>query len=172
MTDEPPSPSPLPYTDTKPHGHADFYFATNATFRFIINHLGYEKLKQYWTDIGTSYYKPVSENWKLGGLSAVADYWRAFFAAEPGADVEIIAGTGEVKLEVRTCPIIKHLRDHGREIVPCFCQHCYFVSEAMAVPAGMPVRITGGNGSCTQRSVLQMGNEPPQQLSDIREATA
>ena len=42
----------------------------------------------------------------------------------------------------------------------------------MAVPAGMTVRITGGNGSCTQRFVLQMGNEPPQQLSDIREATA
>lgn len=171
MTDEPPPPCPLPYTDTKPHGHADFYFATNATFRFIINHLGYEKLKQYWADIGTSYYKPVSDNWKRGGLSAVADYWRAFFTAEPGADVEVTTPGDEVQLEVRTCPIIKHLRDNGREIVPCFCQHCYFVSEAMSAPAGMTVRIAGGNGSCTQRFVLQTGNEPAQRLADIKEAT-
>ena len=30
-----PSDSVLPYPDTKPVGHADFYLATNATFRFI-----------------------------------------------------------------------------------------------------------------------------------------
>lgn len=172
MIDEPPAPSPLPYTDTKPHGHADFYFATNATFRFIINHLGYEKLKQYWSDIGTSYYKPVSEKWRRGGLTAVADYWRAFFAAEPGADVAVSALADEVRLEVKTCPLIKHLRDNSREIVPCFCQHCYFVSEAMAAPAGMTVRISGGDGSCTQRFVLRTRNEPVQQLSDIKEATS
>jgi hypothetical protein len=171
MTDESPTTGPLPYTDTKPHGHADFYFATNATFRFIINHLGYEKLKQYWSAIGTSYYKPVSEKWKRGGLDAVANYWRAFFAAEPGARVDVTAAADEVRLEVRTCPVIKHLRDHGREIVPCFCQHCYFVSEAMAAPAGMTVRITGGNGSCTQRFILQTRNETPQTLADIKEAS-
>ena len=165
-----PTASPLPYTDNKPQGHADFYFATNATFRFIINHLGYEKLKQYWSDIGTRYYKPVSDKWKPGGVAAVADYWRAFFAAEPGAVVDVAATADEVRLEVRTCPVIKHLRDHGREIVPCFCQHCYFVSEAMAAPAGMTVRITGGNGSCTQRFILQSRNEPPQKLADIKEA--
>lgn len=167
-----PAASPLPYTDTKPHGHADFYFATNATFRFILGRFGYEKLKQYWTDIGTSYYKPVSEKWKQGGLAAVADYWRAFFAAEPGADVEIIANAHEVKLEVRTCPLIKHLRDHQREIVPCICQHCYFVSEAIAAPSEMTVRVSGGNGCCTQRFVLSSRNEPAQQLSNIQEATA
>jgi hypothetical protein len=171
MPDQPPSPSPLPYTDTKPHGHADFYFAINATFRFIIDRFGIEKLKQYWTDLGAGYYKPVSEKWKLGGLAAIADYWRAFFAAEPGAEVEVTTRAGEVRLDVRTCPIIKHLRDHDREIVPCFCQHCYFVSEAMAAPAGMTVRITGGNGSCTQRFVLQSSNEPAQKLEDIKEAT-
>lgn len=170
MPDPSPSSGPLPYTDTKPHGHADFYFAINATFRFIISHFGYEKLKQYWSDIGSSYYKPVSENWRLGGLSAVADYWRAFFAAEPGASVEVTAPADEVRLEVRTCPIIKHLRDNGRDIVPCFCQHCYFVSEAMASPAGMTVRITGGNGSCTQRFIPQSRNEPAQKLEDIKEA--
>jgi hypothetical protein len=48
------------------------------------------------------------------------------------------------------CPAIKHLRAHGREIVPCFCQHCYFQGEAMAAAAGLTLRLTGGNGACRQ----------------------
>ena len=35
-----PESSPLPFTDTKPTGAADFYFAINATFRFIQKRLG------------------------------------------------------------------------------------------------------------------------------------
>ena len=31
---KPPVRSELPYTDTKPQGSADFYFAINATFRY------------------------------------------------------------------------------------------------------------------------------------------
>lgn len=164
--------SSLPYTDTKPQGHADFYFATNATFRFILRRFGHEKLRQYWQDIGSGYYKPVSDNWQRGGLAAVADYWRAFFAGEPGAEVEVITTPeDEVRLEVRTCPMIRHLREHGREIVPCLCQHCWFVSEAMAAPAGITVRITGGNGACAQRFFSASRNEPVQKLEDIKEAS-
>lgn len=165
-----PSPPALPYTDTKPHGHADFYFATNATFRFILRRFGYEKLKQYWAGIGAGYYRPVTEQWQRGGLAAVADYWRAFFAAEPGADAEVTVTADEVRLQVKTCPLIKHLRDHKREIVPCICQHCYFVNEAIAAPAGMTSRVLGGNGRCTQRFVLSSRNVPAQQVSDIMEA--
>ncbi len=70
--------------------------------------------------------------------------------------------------------MIKHLRDHGREIVPCFCQHCHFVSEAMAGPAGMTVRVTGGNGSCVHAAFCfarWRATNLPQQLDDIKEAT-
>ncbi|WP_395749585.1 hypothetical protein [Prosthecobacter sp.] len=162
--------SPLPYTDTKPHGHADFYFAINATFRFILRRFGLDTLRRYWTDMGTSYHKPVSERWREGGLPAVAAHWRAFFEAEPGGEVEVLTTPDEVRLEVRTCPMIKHLREHGREILPCLCQHCYYVSEATAAPAGLTVRISGGNGSCTQRFVKQSANEPGQQLDNIKEA--
>lgn len=164
------SAAPLPYTDTKPHGHADFYFAINATFRFILTRFGLDTLRRYWHDMGASYHKPVSERWLQGGLPAVAAHWRAFFDAEPGAEVEVIYAPDEVRLEVRTCPMIKHLREHQREIVPCLCQHCYYVSEAMAAPAGLTVRISGGNGACTQRFIRQSQNEPGQQLDQIKEA--
>lgn len=162
--------SPLPYTDTKPVGAADFYFAINATFRFIQARFGMEGLRRYWTDLGTSYGKPVTDRWQQGGLQSVAEYWRAFFKAEPGAEVEVTENENEVRLEVRVCPAIKHLRDHGREIVPCFCQHCHFVSEAIAAPAGITVRVSGGNGSCVQRFLKREACAEPPRPGDILEA--
>lgn len=154
----------LPYTDTKPVGASDFYFATNATFRFIEQRLGMEGLRRYWKDLGTRYYAPVTQRWKVGGLSAVASHWRDFFKAEPSAEVEVEQTESEVVVHVHTCPLIKHLRANNREIMPTFCQHCYFVSEAIAAPAGLGARVAGGNGSCTQRFGAVL---PPQDLSVI-----
>ncbi|MES2596791.1 MAG: hypothetical protein V4662_15720 [Verrucomicrobiota bacterium] len=171
MPDTASPPSPLPYTDTKPVGAADFYTAVNATFRFIEKQFGNDGLKRYWTELGRGYYAPVTQRWGEGGLTAVAAHWKAFFAAEPGSDVVVTEGESEVVLEVRTCPAIRFLREHGREIVPCFCQHCYFVSSAMGEGAGMEVRIRGGNGTCEQRFAKAGHFAEPQQLEDIATAS-
>lgn len=164
------APGSLPYTDRKPTGAADFYFAINATFRFILQKFGEEGLRQYWTELGARYFAPVSQGWKEGGALAIADYWKAFFAAEPGADVEVQGQNDSVRLNVKICPAIAQLRKHRREIVPCFCHHCYFISEAMANPAGYSVRIEGGNGSCRQTFQHHAQPQAPQELSAILEA--
>jgi hypothetical protein len=160
----------LPYTDTKPVGAADFYFAINATFQFVLKRLGMEGLRRYWTELGARYHAPVAKQWQEGGMSAIARHWRDFFRAEPGADVEVNELADEVRLELKVCPLIKHLREGGRAILPCLCQHCYFVSEAMAAPAGYTVRVIGGNGSCTQRFLRRESNPQPQNLEAIAEA--
>lgn len=160
----------LPYSDTKPIGAADFYFAINATFRFIFVRFGKQELEKYWTALGEKYYSPVSAKWKEYGLPGVAKYWKEFFDAEPGAEVKIHAENQEVALEITTCPAIAHLRKNSREIIPCFCQHCFYVSEAMARPAGLTVRIEGGNGSCRQTFSRRDENRPPQDFSKIKEA--
>jgi hypothetical protein len=164
-------PDALPYTDTKPAGHADFYFAVNATFRFMLARFGPEKLRAYWRQLGAEYYRPVSERWQSHGLAGVAEYWRAFFAAEPAAEVEVIEQPDAVQVEVRRCPAIHHFRENGREIVPCFCQHCYFVTEAIAQPAGFTVRVQGGNGQCVQRFFAPAAYAPPQNLEAIATAS-
>lgn len=160
---------PLPYRDRKPQGAADFYFAINATFRFILNRLGIEGLRRYWTDLGKIYFAPVSQRWRDRGLAGVAEYWLAFFAAEPGASVAVTESADSVVLDVTVCPAIRHLREHQREIVPCFCQHCYFVSEAMAAAAGLTVRVTGGNGACRQMFSPRQASVPGQDLAQIQE---
>lgn len=168
MTDEPQAPV-LPYTDSKPQGAADFYFAINATFRFILRRLGKDGLRAYWSDMGTHYYAPVSAQWKRDGVAGVADYLEAFFGAEPGAEVVVRRRPDETLLEVRVCPAIRHLRAAGREIVPCFCQHCYYVNATIAAPAGLAVRVEGGNGACRQRFFRPAPDEPSQDMDAIRE---
>ncbi len=156
----------LPYPDTKEIGAADFYFGINATFRFIHARFGMPGLEAYWQDMARDYFRPVTERWTSGGLDAVAEYWRAFFAAEPGSDVHVRRDEGKVTVEVRQCPAITHLRRNGRKIVPEFCQHCYFVSDAIAEGAGLAARVCGGDGSCVQQFVLR-SDAPPQDIRQI-----
>lgn len=158
----------LPYQDAKPVGAADFYFAINATFRFIRKRCGEEGLIRYWRELGRGYFAPVARLWREGGMRSVARYWRDFFAAEPGAQVEVHEEGEAVVLNVRVCPAIAHLRAGGREIEPGFCRHCYFVSEAMAGGAEMAVRVEGGNGSCRQRFFWASMKAEPQDLRRIR----
>lgn len=161
--------SPLPYRDTRPHGAADDYFVINATFRFILREFGWEELRRYWSRLGREYYAPVSQAWREGGLPAVASYWRAFFAAEPLSEVLVSCSHERVELEVKTCPAIGHLRAEQREIVPCYCQHCYFVGQSMAEAAGLAMRVEGGNGSCRQVFFAASAAQPSQELSRIEE---
>lgn len=161
--------NPLPYTASKPVGAADFYFAINATFRFVQDKFGADGLRRYWTDLGERYFAPVSARWRRGGMPAVAEYWRAFFDAEPRAEIEVRNTPDAVTLDVRVCPAIRHLRAHGRKIVPAFCQHCYFIGDAMAAPAGLTVRVEGGNGSCRQSFMRRSPAATPQDLAAIRE---
>jgi hypothetical protein len=160
--------SPLPYTDTKPVGAADFYAAINATFRFILGLAGVEGLRRYWSELGRGYYAPVAERWRDGGLPAVAAHWRAFFAAEPGAEVAVETPPEEVIVRVQTCPAIAYLREHGRVITPCFCQHCFYVSSAIGEGAGIEVRVEGGAGNCVQRFARRGHFPEPQDPAAIR----
>jgi len=131
----------------------DFYFAVNAIFRHVHDRYGKEALVEYWQGLGREYYRARSERWRQGGSAAVADDWRAYFAREPQAEVNVTHTDGMVELDIRVCPAIKHLRDCGRDIVPCFCEHCDHTCGAMAEAAGMRFERTGGMGSCTQRFI-------------------
>jgi len=163
----PPDLSALPCHDVKPHGAADFYHGTNATFAFIKKNLGMEELIRYWRELGTDYMKPVWERWKKTGLEGIETYWRAFFSVEPGSNVCVSRSEDEVAVEVAECPAIKHFRTAGRVVCPEYCQHCYYMHEAAAEKAGFTTRVTGGNGSCRQRFFAATANQEPQNIEEI-----
>jgi hypothetical protein len=128
----------------------DFYFAVNAMFRHLHDHFGKETLIDYWRRLGREYYRCRIERWKEGGAEAIAADWRAYFAEEPQAEVDVTVAGETVELDIKVCPAIKHLRDQGRDIVPYFCEHCDHVCGAMAEAAGYVFRREGGGGACHQ----------------------
>lgn len=136
----------------------DFYFAINATFRWIHDNWGEAGLLDYWRALGREHHAPQTERFRQEGMEAVRAYWQAFFDDEPGGDVSVAREGDTVTITVRTCPAIKHLREHGREIMPMYCQHCQVVSEAMCAGAGIGVEVQGGGGACVQ--VFTQGSVP------------
>ncbi|MBP8952903.1 MAG: hypothetical protein KBI47_10970 [Armatimonadetes bacterium] len=131
-------------------GAPDFFFAVNATFNHILETYGEEALHRYWQEMGREHYRAVTEAIRQRGLQALKEHWEGLFPEEPGSDVSTRLEGDALTLEVRTCPAILHLRTHGREILPCYCDHCAHVSRGMCEPAGVSVEVTGGMGSCVQ----------------------
>ena len=131
----------------------DFYFAINAIFRHLHDHYGKEALVDYWQSLGREFYRPRIQRWRDGGPEAIAADWRTYFAQEPQADAELVTEGDTVTLHVKVCPAIKHLRDHGRDIVPYFCEHCDHVCGVMAEEAGYVFDRRGGMGACRQRFI-------------------
>lgn len=128
----------------------DFYFAINATFRWLHDNWGETGLTAYWETMGREHFAEQTRLFAEGGLPAVAEYWSGFFAEEPGGTVTVERVGDEVIIDVQVCPAIRHLREHGREITPLYCQHCQVISQAMCDGAGIAVEVTGGGGSCRQ----------------------
>jgi hypothetical protein len=125
----------------------DFYYAINATFRYIHDAYGKETLIDYWRSMAHEYHADVAARFRAGGLEEAQRYWADYFAHEPDGDVQVsLSGA----IDVRDCPAIKWLREGGRAIVPYYCEHCHYVSTAIAERAGMRFALTGGGGTCNQ----------------------
>jgi hypothetical protein len=128
----------------------DFYFAINATFRYFYRTYGEAGLIAYWEALGDEYFDSLSQRFREGGLDAVEEYWRDFFAAEPGGEVDVVRHGDRVEILVLECPAIHHLRRHGREVMPLYCRHCFHVSSVIARKAGLGFQLQGGDGRCLQ----------------------
>jgi hypothetical protein len=128
----------------------DFYFAINATFRFIHDTYGKDALVDYWTSMAREYHAGVADRFSSSGLEEVRRYWTDYFAHEPGGDVSVSLTPRGVELDVVDCPAIRWLKTGGREIVPYYCEHCYHVSTTIAEQAGLSFKLEGGGGACHQ----------------------
>ncbi len=138
----------------------DFYFAINATFRFIHDRFGMDGLRAYWRELGRDYFRPLSERFRDGGLPAVEAYWRDFFRQQPCGAAEVIREPEQVRIEVRDCPALRWLRDHNRDVFEHYCDHCRYVSEEIADQAGMRFELEGGGGQCRQRFISGRDAQP------------
>lgn len=135
----------------------DFYFAINATFRFIHDAYGKDALVDYWTALGREYHAGLAARFRSGGLAEVRRYWADYFAHEPGGDVAVSLTPRGVELDVRACPAIRWLKGAGRQLAPDYCAHCDHISTAIAAQAGLSFSLAGGGGACRQLFATHRG---------------
>lgn len=133
-----------------PVAAGDFYFAINATFRFIFEKWGEQGLIDYWETMAREYHAPISARFREGGLPEVASFWRRYFDHEPGGDVRVVHREDAVEIVVRDCPAIRWLEDSGRDVMPLYCRHCHYTATVIAGHADMSFHLEGGGGSCRQ----------------------
>lgn len=128
----------------------DFYYAINATFKFIHDNWGKESLIEYWTSMANEYHAEIADRFREGGLEEVQHYWADYFADEPGGEVSVSLTEKNVEIDVRDCPAIRWLKNGERAIVPYYCEHCHYVSTAIAAQSDLTFKLDGGGGICRQ----------------------
>ena len=136
--------------------HGDFYFTLNATWYHFSDRWGEPALIEYWQALGRDYLQPLARRFETGGPEEVARYWSAYFAAEPGGDVQVTRPDADtVVVDVRVCPAIRWLRESAAAAVhrpphPMYCQHCRTVTAAMLTDTRYRFQLEGGDGQCRQ----------------------
>lgn len=128
----------------------DFYFAINATFRFIYERWGEGALIDYWRSLGREYYAELSQRFRDGGLEEVERYWADYFAAEPDGDVTVSRIGNAVVIDVHRCPAMEWLKQANRRVMPLYCQHCLHLSSAIAEEANLVFELERGDCTCRQ----------------------
>lgn len=128
----------------------DFYFAVNATLRWLQTRFGEEALTRYWQALAQDYYAPVARQYREGGLAAVEQHLQETLAVEPGAVVYFEREGAQLTVTVEHCPAIGHLRACGREVAPRFCEQCSVLNPLLCRDTGLTYEQQGGDGACRQ----------------------
>ena len=111
--------------------HLDFHGATNTTIQYIVENYGAEALREILRHTALDVYRSIAAKVKAGDLSEWILHWVHHMNRE-GGDFELSVTPDETRLEILSCPAIRHLKRLGLRIAPQFCQTTCAMNEAFA----------------------------------------
>ncbi len=130
--------------------HLDFHGTANTTFNYIVEHFGVDALKAILRKTGHDVYKSIREKLSNGDASELVEHIKWFYSREK-ADFNLSVSDDEIRLEVKECPAIRHLKKMGEAISPYCCLQTSEVNAGMC--EGTPWKATVevvGEGQCIQ----------------------
>lgn len=117
--------------------HKDFHSSMNMGIDYLGTKYGINAVKEYLVRYTQSVYKTVLEDIKARGLAAIADKIQDTYIKEKASDaVEILCEKDTLKVEVKYCPAVKHLKATGREVSEWYRYTTEIVMETLAQAAG------------------------------------
>ena len=132
--------------------HKDFHGALSFGIKFIVDRYGLEGLREYLNGLAKTMYAPLVTRLRGEGLIALREHWDHVFSVEDG-EYEMREDDGVLVLDVHQCPAIAHMKKHGYDIAPHFCEHTRMLNEAICNEAGYACSVDYDQdaGRCTQR---------------------
>ena len=103
---------------------ADFFGVYCATFRYIHDRFGREALEKFWAEyVADQFLWHLEKLVEEKGLQGMYEYW-SHALAEEEADFELELGPDYFAIDLRVCPALRWLRQHGKLCFEDYCAHC------------------------------------------------
>ena len=132
--------------------HKDFHGALCYAIKYLDDNYGRDETVEYLKQVGSTYFRPLSDQLRREGLSALEKHWRKVFADEGGV-FEIGYEGDMLVLEVAECPAVTHLKNQNQFCTDRFCESTVVVNDAICKAAGYECSCSyeAGIGKCIQK---------------------
>lgn len=119
--------------------HPDFHSSMNMGIHYIGEHYGMEAVREYLTRYTKNVYQNLMEDIKVRRLQALEDKIRDTYRKEKAEDALEIALSSDgrgLKVKIKYCPAVKHLKETGRDVSAWYRYTTEVVIEALADSTG------------------------------------
>lgn len=117
--------------------HRDFHSSMNMGIHYLGEKYGEHAVKEYLTEYTEHVYAKLINKIKTNGISEIAGKIRDTYRQEKAEDAaEVTLENGKIKVKVRYCPAVKHLKETSREVSPWYRYTTSVVMKVLAKAAG------------------------------------
>lgn len=140
--------------------HLDFHGATATTINYVLRCSGKEALREIMTRTAQQVYREIYTALQAGDTGPLLEHWEYFFTRE-GGDFSITRqDNGDIVLEVKSCPAVRHLMKLGMEVSEDFCLQTKMINEAWSEGSPFEIR-TEKHGKCACTQTIASDKMPP-----------
>ena len=130
--------------------HKDFHGLACATLHYLIDNYGQDAMTEVISRTAREVYKTIHEKLKNGDTSELTEYWEYYFQRENG-DFSLESIEDGVRLIVKNCPALSHLRTLNWEPDPILCEATAVFNQALAEDTPFAAEtVRTGTFSCIQ----------------------
>ncbi|MBN1291219.1 MAG: hypothetical protein JXB48_05205 [Candidatus Latescibacteria bacterium] len=110
--------------------HKDFHSALSTSIEYLHRHFGSEAVSEYLRKFTRTYYAPLTVKLNNNGLVALKEHFQKIYDIE-GEKIEISFTENELVLTIKSCPAVKHMREHNYPVARLFMETTKTVNEAL-----------------------------------------
>lgn len=110
--------------------HKDFHGALSVGLEYLEHHFGEEAVRDYLRQFARAFYAPLAADLGRRGLVALEEHFTRVYDEE-GGDVRITLSEEELRIEVKACPAVTHMRERGYPVARLFRETTRTVNETI-----------------------------------------